>query len=62
MLPAVSGVAEAHQSFGSPVDILMWFCFPSTELGNTISSLFGGGGPTPESGENLTDSVQVSPR
>ncbi|XP_064029093.1 hypoxia up-regulated protein 1 isoform X2 [Pogoniulus pusillus] len=29
-----------------------------TKLGNTISSLFGGGGPTPESGENLTDSVQ----
>uniref|UniRef100_A0A8C3EH76 Hypoxia up-regulated protein 1 n=1 Tax=Corvus moneduloides TaxID=1196302 RepID=A0A8C3EH76_CORMO len=33
-----------------------------TKLGNTISSLFGGGGPTPETGENLTDSVQVSPR
>ncbi|XP_054251566.1 hypoxia up-regulated protein 1 [Indicator indicator] len=29
-----------------------------TKLGNTISSLFGGGGPTPESGENLTDLVQ----
>ncbi|NWY23701.1 HYOU1 protein, partial [Pheucticus melanocephalus] len=29
-----------------------------TKLGNTISSLFGGGGPTPETGENLTDSVQ----
>uniref|UniRef100_A0A8D0EHC7 Hypoxia up-regulated protein 1 n=1 Tax=Strix occidentalis caurina TaxID=311401 RepID=A0A8D0EHC7_STROC len=28
------------------------------KLGNTISSLFGGGGPTPETGENLTDSVQ----
>uniref|UniRef100_A0A8C5X5G4 Hypoxia up-regulated protein 1 n=1 Tax=Malurus cyaneus samueli TaxID=2593467 RepID=A0A8C5X5G4_9PASS len=33
-----------------------------TKLGNTISSLFGGGGPTPETGANLTDSVQVSPR
>uniref|UniRef100_A0A8B9U1A9 Hypoxia up-regulated protein 1 n=1 Tax=Anas zonorhyncha TaxID=75864 RepID=A0A8B9U1A9_9AVES len=33
-----------------------------TKLGNTISSLFGGGGHTPETGENLTDSVQVSPR
>uniref|UniRef100_A0A8C0B9H1 Hypoxia up-regulated protein 1 n=1 Tax=Buteo japonicus TaxID=224669 RepID=A0A8C0B9H1_9AVES len=33
-----------------------------TKLGNTISSLFGGGGPVPETGENLTDSVQVSPR
>uniref|UniRef100_A0A8C2TKI9 Hypoxia up-regulated protein 1 n=1 Tax=Coturnix japonica TaxID=93934 RepID=A0A8C2TKI9_COTJA len=31
-----------------------------TKLGNTISSLFGGGGHTPEAGENLTDSVQVS--
>ncbi|XP_066837294.1 hypoxia up-regulated protein 1 [Anser cygnoides] len=29
-----------------------------TKLGNTISSLFGGGGHTPETGENLTDSVQ----
>ncbi|NXK07935.1 HYOU1 protein, partial [Herpetotheres cachinnans] len=29
-----------------------------TKLGNTISSLFGGGGPAPETGENLTDSVQ----
>lgn len=29
-----------------------------TKLGNTISSLFGGGGPTPETRENLTDSVQ----
>ncbi|KAM4885658.1 hypoxia up-regulated protein 1 isoform 1-T1 [Sylvia borin] len=29
-----------------------------TKLGNTISSLFGGGGPTQETGENLTDSVQ----
>ncbi|KAK4809507.1 hypothetical protein QYF61_015064 [Mycteria americana] len=29
-----------------------------TKLGNTISSLFGGGGTTPETGENLTDSVQ----
>ncbi|NXB85611.1 HYOU1 protein, partial [Vidua chalybeata] len=29
-----------------------------TKLGNTISSLFGGGGPTLETGENLTDSVQ----
>ncbi|XP_069732405.1 hypoxia up-regulated protein 1 [Phaenicophaeus curvirostris] len=29
-----------------------------TKLGNTISSLFGGGSPTPEAGENLTDSVQ----
>ncbi|NWR67363.1 HYOU1 protein, partial [Bucorvus abyssinicus] len=29
-----------------------------TKLGNTISSLFGGGGPTPEAGENLTDPVQ----
>ncbi|NWW95833.1 HYOU1 protein, partial [Rhynochetos jubatus] len=29
-----------------------------TKLGNTISSLFGGGGPTPGTGENLTDSVQ----
>ncbi|NXA56241.1 HYOU1 protein, partial [Nothocercus julius] len=29
-----------------------------TKLGNTISSLFGGGGPTPETGENLTDPVQ----
>ncbi|XP_069643925.1 hypoxia up-regulated protein 1 isoform X2 [Haliaeetus albicilla] len=29
-----------------------------TKLGNTISSLFGGGGPVPETGENLTDSVQ----
>ncbi|KFV78822.1 Hypoxia up-regulated protein 1, partial [Struthio camelus australis] len=29
-----------------------------TKLGNTISSLFGGGGPMPETGENLTDSVQ----
>lgn len=29
-----------------------------TKLGNTISSLFGGGGHTPEAGENLTDSVQ----
>ncbi|NWR21595.1 HYOU1 protein, partial [Emberiza fucata] len=29
-----------------------------TKLGNTISSLFGGGSPTPETGENLTDSVQ----
>ncbi|XP_075028860.1 hypoxia up-regulated protein 1 isoform X1 [Calonectris borealis] len=29
-----------------------------TKLGNTISSLFGGGGSTPETGENLTDSVQ----
>ncbi|NXF33234.1 HYOU1 protein, partial [Nyctibius bracteatus] len=29
-----------------------------TKLGNTISSLFGGGGPAPEAGENLTDSVQ----
>ncbi|KAM6115676.1 LOW QUALITY PROTEIN: hypoxia up-regulated protein 1 [Phoenicopterus ruber ruber] len=29
-----------------------------TKLGTTISSLFGGGGPTPETGENLTDSVQ----
>uniref|UniRef100_A0A8C4UHP9 Hypoxia up-regulated protein 1 n=1 Tax=Falco tinnunculus TaxID=100819 RepID=A0A8C4UHP9_FALTI len=32
-----------------------------TKLGNTISSLFGGGGPTPETGENLTDSVQNVP-
>uniref|UniRef100_A0A8C0EX96 Hypoxia up-regulated protein 1 n=1 Tax=Bubo bubo TaxID=30461 RepID=A0A8C0EX96_BUBBB len=31
---------------------------PFSKLGNTISSLFGGGGPTPETGENLTDSVQ----
>ncbi|KGL82593.1 Hypoxia up-regulated protein 1, partial [Tinamus guttatus] len=29
-----------------------------TKLGNTISSLFGGGGPTLETGENLTDPVQ----
>ncbi|NXD64363.1 HYOU1 protein, partial [Eolophus roseicapillus] len=29
-----------------------------TKLGNTISSLFGGGGPTAETGENLTDPVQ----
>ncbi|XP_074018440.1 hypoxia up-regulated protein 1 [Numenius arquata] len=29
-----------------------------TKLGNTISSLFGGGGPKAEMGENLTDSVQ----
>uniref|UniRef100_A0A8C6YTV6 Hypoxia up-regulated protein 1 n=1 Tax=Nothoprocta perdicaria TaxID=30464 RepID=A0A8C6YTV6_NOTPE len=29
-----------------------------TKLGNTISSLFGGGGPTPEAGENLTEPVQ----
>ncbi|XP_042688030.1 hypoxia up-regulated protein 1 [Centrocercus urophasianus] len=29
-----------------------------TKLGNTISSLFGGGGQVPEAGENLTDSVQ----
>ncbi|NXJ99623.1 HYOU1 protein, partial [Corythaixoides concolor] len=29
-----------------------------TKLGNTISSLFGGGGPAPEAGENLTDAVQ----
>uniref|UniRef100_A0A8C3LQ79 Hypoxia up-regulated protein 1 n=1 Tax=Chrysolophus pictus TaxID=9089 RepID=A0A8C3LQ79_CHRPC len=29
-----------------------------TKLGNTISSLFGGGGHAPEAGENLTDSVQ----
>uniref|UniRef100_A0A8C0GUL3 Hypoxia up-regulated protein 1 n=1 Tax=Chelonoidis abingdonii TaxID=106734 RepID=A0A8C0GUL3_CHEAB len=30
-----------------------------TKLGNTISSLFGGGGPTLEMGENLTETVQV---
>uniref|UniRef100_A0A674IV43 Hypoxia up-regulated protein 1 n=1 Tax=Terrapene triunguis TaxID=2587831 RepID=A0A674IV43_9SAUR len=29
-----------------------------TKLGNTISSLFGGGGPTLETGENLTETVQ----
>ncbi|XP_071582867.1 hypoxia up-regulated protein 1 [Heliangelus exortis] len=29
-----------------------------TKLGNTISSLFGGGGPAPETGDNLTDLVQ----
>ncbi|XP_075298551.1 hypoxia up-regulated protein 1 [Opisthocomus hoazin] len=30
-----------------------------TKLGNTISSLFGGGGgPAPETGDNVTDSVQ----
>ncbi|XP_050777947.1 hypoxia up-regulated protein 1 isoform X2 [Gopherus flavomarginatus] len=29
-----------------------------TKLGNTISSLFGGGGPTLEMGENLTETVQ----
>ncbi|XP_030361468.1 hypoxia up-regulated protein 1 [Strigops habroptila] len=29
-----------------------------TKLGNTISSLFGGGGPAAETGENLTDPVQ----
>ncbi|XP_051494331.1 hypoxia up-regulated protein 1 [Apus apus] len=29
-----------------------------TKLGNTISSLFGGGGAAPETGENLTDLVQ----
>uniref|UniRef100_A0A8B9CBE4 Hypoxia up-regulated protein 1 n=1 Tax=Anser brachyrhynchus TaxID=132585 RepID=A0A8B9CBE4_9AVES len=47
-------------SFGNTV---FWtFCLLLTELGNTISSLFGGGGHTPETGENLTDSVQVSPR
>uniref|UniRef100_A0A8C3C7Z4 Hypoxia up-regulated protein 1 n=1 Tax=Cairina moschata TaxID=8855 RepID=A0A8C3C7Z4_CAIMO len=43
-------------SFGNTV---FWtFCLLLTELGNTISSLFGGGGHTPETGENLTDSVQ----
>ncbi|NXU59802.1 HYOU1 protein, partial [Turnix velox] len=29
-----------------------------TKLGNTISSLFGGGGPAAEAGENLTDTIQ----
>lgn len=45
-------------SFGATIFCI--FCLLLTELGNTISSLFGGGGHTPEAGENLTDSVQVS--
>lgn len=46
-------------SFGN-TEFSVVFCLPPTELGNTISSLFGGGGPEPEAGENLTDPVQVS--
>lgn len=48
-------------SFGN-TKFLVVFCLPPTELGNTISSLFGGGGPEPEAGENLTDPLQVSRR
>lgn len=55
---------RAEDYFLPPLDTQYsgFFCLPLTELGNTISSLFGGGGPVPETGENLTDSVQVSPR
>uniref|UniRef100_A0A8C0BB05 Hypoxia up-regulated protein 1 n=1 Tax=Buteo japonicus TaxID=224669 RepID=A0A8C0BB05_9AVES len=60
----MQGQLIAEDYFLPPLDTQYsgFFCLPSTELGNTISSLFGGGGPVPETGENLTDSVQVSPR
>ena len=50
---------------GLGVESLLW-CFLSLwvflflELGNTISSLFGGGS-TPDTKENGTDTVQVRP-
>lgn len=63
IVAVVRGGTESWRLLSSSGYVTFWiFCLPSTELGNTISSLFGGGGPTPETGENLTDSVQVSPR